>query len=185
MELKDNQPFKELLLFHGKTVILVVLVASFWGSGYYSTFVWLPFFMTENSFIGEKNIVQQTWLISLCLNMLLVLALPIGGLLGDFTGNLMRNKYKGTISIMQLALCIAGVVIVPAYWVINNNYKLSFSNSNFSEINCRTWIVAIAQLSLCVPLALFGGNLPAFMVSQFQPRFRYSGIGLGNVVRSF
>lgn len=34
---------------------------------------------------------------------------------------------------------------------------------------------------MLISVALFGSNLPAFMVSQFPVRSRYSGIGIGDV----
>ena len=37
----------------------------------------------------------------------------------------------------------------------------------------------LGQSCLLIAVALFGSNLPAFMVSQFPIRNRYSGIGIG------
>jgi hypothetical protein len=39
--------------------------------------------------------------------------------------------------------------------------------------------VLLGQSCLIIAVGLYGANLPAFMVSQFQERTRYSGVGIG------
>jgi len=38
----------------------------------------------------------------------------------------------------------------------------------------------VGELLLLIPVALFGANLPAFMVAQFPPHRRFSGVGIGD-----
>jgi len=81
-------PTIAVLQSHWQSVLLVSLVAAFWGCGYYSVFVWMAYFMTDPHLVGENSDNQQflekvAWGLIFFANLLLVVGLPLAGLLGD------------------------------------------------------------------------------------------------------
>lgn len=177
---------QNMLILWWKEILIIFLIASFWCCGYYSMFVWLMYFISKESLINGTNnidsdtINQQTavpfaWTINFSMNLCLVFMLPIGGFIGDmigycttYTGNIKSSKNiikiqnQGFRFIMMVATFLAFSLSIVAFGLLT-------TKSSLGTIYGQGIFVFI--------LGLFGGNLPALMVSQFNRNVCYSGIG--------
>jgi MHS family proline/betaine transporter-like MFS transporter len=86
-------PLAVTLLDNYRELLLVIFVSAFWGVSYYTNFVWIAYFL-GTSLIGGDGI-SNAWLITFFVNCVLVVALPIGGILGDYIGQILSNEEKG------------------------------------------------------------------------------------------
>lgn len=75
----DSAVDKENVLSYWREMLLVILVAAFWGCCYYSCFVWMAYFMSKANLIGGDNdlrrrqedvysVVPYAWTINFCMN---------------------------------------------------------------------------------------------------------------------
>lgn len=203
----SNSNDKPFFKTYWKEIICVIGVVSFWGCGFYSSFVWMSYFMTSPSLIdkGSSNaeVVPHAWIINFCMSCLLVIVLPIGGIMGDCVENSLTytvtSKYTETnaIEINPFFDKDSSVLAVETVLPISGKYALKrdigyqyvmilglfiaicSTVPAFGLICTRTVTGAIlGQSILVLSLGLFGGNLPVFLVSQFDRDFRYSGIGV-------
>lgn len=86
----STNPTIAVLQSHWQSVLLVSLVAAFWGCGYYSVFVWMAYFMADPHLVGAYSdqsdsqlLERAAWALIFFANILLVVGLPMAGLLGD------------------------------------------------------------------------------------------------------
>jgi MHS family proline/betaine transporter-like MFS transporter len=86
-------PLAETLLDNYRELLLVIFVSAFFCVSYYTNFVWIAFFL-GTSLIGGDG-VFNSWPITFFMNSVLVVALPIGGILGDYFGQILSNEEKG------------------------------------------------------------------------------------------
>lgn len=119
--LPDNEPSSptptlDTLKNSWRELLLVVLVASFWGCSYYTSFVWIMYFM-GSSLVGGNG-VPDAWLINFLMNCVLVCVFPIGGALGDFMGKLLSDEEKGFRVVMQLGTVVMMITAIPAFGLV-------------------------------------------------------------------
>jgi MFS family permease len=158
----SRNPFLWVIQEFWRECVLGVFITAFWGAGYYTTFVWLVYYMEDPFLIGGEGI-SCVWTVTFCINLMLCAGLPLGGYTGDRIGQWLQNETKGFATAMQLGCVILILVVVPAFLLLIN----------------RTILGTIAaQIMLAIPLILFGGNLPAMLMTLFPPYVRYSGVGL-------
>ena len=89
----ETNPAKTVILAQWREMILVILMAAFWGIGYYSCFVWMGYFMTNPKMIGGEG-VQYAWELNFAMNLLLVFTFPLAGMLGDRIGRKVVDRLK-------------------------------------------------------------------------------------------
>jgi MFS transporter, MHS family, proline/betaine transporter len=65
---------------HWPEIIYVIGITAFWCTGYYSCFIWMSYYMSQ---LLASGVVTHSWVISIGMISGLVLALPMGGILGD------------------------------------------------------------------------------------------------------
>jgi MFS family permease len=159
---RDN-PVVSALYTQWPEMICVGLVAAFWGCCYYTAFVWSSYFMSSPALIGGTG-VPNAWWINFAMNAALVVVFPFCGRLGDYVGSVIRDDDRGFQLTMQAGMTLMLFTAVPAFALISTR---SIGG------------VLLGQSCLIIAVGLYGANLPAFMVSQFQERTRYSGVGIG------
>ena len=121
--------------------------------------------MNKPSLIGGDGI-KSAWTINFLMNLVLVLGFLIAGFIGDLVGTRINDTNKGFRYTLQSGAILIMLSAIPSFYLIST----------------RTISGAlIGQFILVVGISLFGGNLPAFMVSQFFINTRYSGIGIGKI----
>jgi MHS family proline/betaine transporter-like MFS transporter len=146
--LADQNPIKMAWEIHWKEIILVGIIVSFWPIGYYSSFVWMQYFMSEKYFIGGDGIVNS-WEINFYFSLILTLIFPLGGLFGDYIGMKIGNEDEGYRKVLQLGLIIMIIFCIPAYALIST----------------RTYSGAIVgNLIFLISLTIFGSNLPGLYI---------------------
>jgi len=150
---------------HWRAILVIVCVAAFWCTSFYTTCVWLVYFMQDTDLIGDHPI-RNAWVLSFVANCCLVGLLPLGGWLGDSLGSALQNVQQGIFLALQIAQVLMISVVLPAFFLI---------------LTKSFYLVVLGQWLLILPIALFGGNLPAYMISQFPPPVRYTGVGLGEL----
>ncbi|RYH25999.1 MFS transporter [archaeon] len=153
----------KLFKYHASDMVVVVFVTAFWSCSYYTGFVWMGYYMHSPMLIGGDTGIKQAWGLCFAANLLLVVCLPLGGYVGDLLGVHVRYPGKATKTVLQLSIFIMVAVALPAFMLI------------------RTKDVASAGLGLfllAIPVALFGGNLPVYMITHFEHSLRFSGVGL-------
>jgi hypothetical protein len=74
--------FFAVVYVHWVEIILVVAVTSYWCVGYYTCFIWMGYYMS--SLMGE-NTIAHAWELNIIMTMVLIVLMPMGGLLGDWT----------------------------------------------------------------------------------------------------
>jgi len=175
-------PTIAVLQTHWQSVLLVSLVAAFWGCGYYSVFVWMAYFMADPQLVGDNPdqhdqqfLERAAWGLIFFANLLLVVGLPLAGLLGDRVGEAMCDADRGMRCVMKLGLLLMMLLAVPAFMLISYSSRIG-SSIGGGAMNVLG--AAVGELLLLTPVALFGANLPAFMVAQFPPHRRFSGVGI-------
>ena len=78
-------------------VLIAGLISAFWGCGYYTSFVWLTYFISDPHLIyhNTNNADENTptvlsksniWVINFIMNAVLVVTVPFFGWLGDYLG---------------------------------------------------------------------------------------------------
>lgn len=160
-------PTSTVMKLYWPEILVVFFVAAFWCCSYYTTFVWMAYFMQEQQLSGG---IKHGWIITFAANLALVVALPLGGSFGDFNGKMLMNVDKGIRFSLQFALLLMIAFSIPAFLLILTDNLL---------------LVVIGQILFIIPVAIYGANLPAFMVSQFVVQFRFSGIGIGKKCRDY
>lgn len=171
--IKDHTPsdhsqyftiLKTLFHEHLSDIAIVVFTAAFWGCGYYTCFVWLAYYLQDPHLIGGNEGLSDSWGLCFAANLTLVIALPLGGLCGDYVSYYVRYPGRGHKVMLQLATVLMIASVLPAFLLF------------------RTKLIACATIAYClliVPIGLFGGNLPIFMISHFEQSLRFSGVGIG------
>lgn len=153
----------KLCRYHSTDMLIVVFVTAFWSCSYYTSFVWMGYYMHDSMLIGGAQGIQQAWGLCFAANLLLVLCLPLGGYVGDLLGGRVLYPGKATRTVLQVAVFIMVSVVLPAFMLIRTK---------------EVYLVALGLFLLAVPVALFGGNLPVFMITHFEHSLRFSGVGL-------
>lgn len=141
-------------------IILYMFAAAFWTSGYNICFVWMGYY-TSNLIPGEP--VQHSWILNILSTVLLVILLPISGMIGDRVYKYFGNNDNGYSFVMLVGAAIAAIFAAPAFILINLKDRLA---------------VFAGQAILAASLALFGANLPVFLVSKFDIESRYLAVGI-------
>ena len=119
----SSAPTLDTIRKNWRELILVMLVSSFWGCSYYTSFVWMTYFMGSSALVGGNG-VPSAWIINFLLNCVLVCLFPLGGALGDFLGKALGDEEKGFRIVMQLGTLFMMVVVVPAFGLVRT-YALS------------------------------------------------------------
>jgi MHS family proline/betaine transporter-like MFS transporter len=152
-----------------RELLLISAVVALWAVGYYTCFVWLVYF-TSTLMYGGELIVENAWWINLGMTLVLIVLFPVGGLLGDWATTTWYPPTSSRMTTNGFRLIMmagaAGLVIcsLPSFYLI--------SQRNF-------WSVCAGYLMFALALALYGGNMPAYLVYKFPPESRYTGVGLG------
>ena len=193
-----EQPALAVLRSHGREVLLVALVAAFWGCSYYSAFVWMAYFMSQSELIGrggQQDARDIAWGLIFAANVCLVALLPLCGSIADGTaarqdryvytvcvvtslsrvcwtgvGRYLRDDDKGLRLTIQAGLLLTMLLALPAFSLISR---------------CTLAGAVAGEVLLLLPIALFGAGLPAFMVSQFPKNQCFSGVGIGSCDKHF
>ena len=119
--------------------------------------------MSEPELIGGQGI-PYAWSMSFCMNGALVVALPLCGWLGDVVGRFLNDEERGFRVVMRAGISITILIAIPAFAMICTR---------------NVFLALLGQFCFVCSLSLYGANLPAFMISQFPPHRRYSGLGIG------
>eukprot|EP00602_Paraphysomonas_sp_CaronLab_P011212 CAMPEP_0185041506 /NCGR_PEP_ID=MMETSP1103-20130426/40895_1 /TAXON_ID=36769 /ORGANISM="Paraphysomonas bandaiensis, Strain Caron Lab Isolate" /LENGTH=604 /DNA_ID=CAMNT_0027581265 /DNA_START=182 /DNA_END=1993 /DNA_ORIENTATION=+ len=160
-ELKDrSNTMVNVFRVHWVEIILVAAVVAYWCVGYYTCFIWMGYYMS--SLMGDISI-KYAWELNIIMTLVLIGLMPLGGLLGDFACDVFREKDNGHRRVMLLGVGISAVFGAPAFALINYN---------------KLWTACLGQAIFAISLAMYGSNLPAFVVQQFSVRYRYSGVGV-------
>ncbi len=147
-------------------VTIIMLASSFWACSYYTAFVWLVYYMQDSDLIGYNG-VAAAWRISFVANFCLVLALPIGGRVGDVFGIAIGDTRKGSLYAMELACFMMVVLVIPAFLCIMTR---------------ETGYALFGQFLFLAPVAIYGANLPFFMMSMIEcKKLRYTAMGIGEL----
>lgn len=167
-EERTAHPTIAVLRSHWAEVLLVTATAAFWTCSYYTSFVWMAYFMSQSTLIGEGNqsMAHIAWALILAANLCLVVLLPLCGMLGDIVGREFEEQGQdhGRRLTMQAALLLMMLIAWPAFYLISH---------------CTVSGAVTGVALLLFPVALYGANLPAFMVAQFPRGCCYSGVGIG------
>jgi len=157
------------------------LFLSFWCIGYYTCFVWHGYYLTSEEMLGAAPLSEsQGWWLIFFSNASLILLLPLGGALGDWSqrsyisqldsaaagqGSAVVNssKTRGHRRVMMAACVFQGIVAPFAYM-------------QMAEATLESCI--IGQILLCVPVGIFGGNVCVCICDLFPQSARYTGVGL-------
>lgn len=142
-------------------MIVVWMVGSFWGVGFYSCFVWMGYFLSDPSLIGGDG-VPYAWEISFAMNLALVFSFPLSGILTDYIGRKLNNPEKGFRFMLSLGIIGMITLAVPCFALI---------------VTRDVSKVIVAMVCFVAIMSSFGA-LPAFMVSLFPPHLCYSGVGI-------
>jgi MHS family proline/betaine transporter-like MFS transporter len=156
-------PIKSVCEKHSKDIWIVVFAVAFWGCCYYTIFIWMVYFMQDSEMIGGNG-VPGAWIINLLCNFSLVLLLPLGGKLGDVLGRLLNDNELGYIQALKIAIGILVGVVIPGFLLIITRHPA---------------LACLGQAFLVIPVAIYGGNLPIFMISRFETALRFTGVGIG------
>lgn len=158
----EDRPVSVVCILFKKQIFIITCVVAFWSVGFYSSCVWMAYYMGNDHLSGG---VQNVWSLMFAVNLLVVLALPLGGWCGDWLGKtIMHSVESGTRIAMLVAILLMILVVFPAYILIISATRIN---------------VAVGLVLLVIPVALYGGNVPAFMLRQFPTKQRYTGIGIG------
>ena len=169
-------------------IIVIILVTASWSVTNYTCFMWLVYFMskgylidgTGNDIQGDddiRTVVPYAWTINFVMNVMVAICLPLGGLFGDWIGSnyikfnslgynwkeMLVTQEKGFQYGLIIALLIAIIVVIPGFALI-----------------CTKSVegAILGQTLFVIFVSMYGGNLPAFMVSLFDIKLRYSGVGI-------
>eukprot|EP01031_Cornospumella_fuschlensis_P034237 gene34237-41443_t len=153
----------KLFRYHTSDMLIVVFVSAFWSCSYYTSFVWMGYYMHDPMLIGGSAGIKQAWGLCFAANLLLVFCLPLGGYVGDLLGGRVRYLGKSSKTVLQLAIFLMVSVVLPAFMLIRTK---------------EVPLVALGLFLLALPVALFGGNLPVYMITHFEHSVRFSGVGL-------
>ena len=123
VEASTSTPTLDTFRNSWRELLLVVLVASFWGCSYYTSFVWIMYFM-GSSLVGGNG-VPDAWLINFMMNCVLVCIFPIGGALGDFMGRLLCDEERGFRVVMQLGTVVMMITAIPAFGLVSWLFALT------------------------------------------------------------
>lgn len=156
-------PIRQVMKVYWREIIVVICVAALWGCSYYSTFIWLVYFLQDPDLIGGNG-VDGVWIINLISNMFLVVMLPLGGWMGDYIGKQIGDYERGNRDAMKLAIYGLFVILIPCFLLF---------------ITRKPVLVSLGQILLAIPIGTFGANLPAFMASRFSVSLRFTGVGIG------
>ena len=124
-DLDSTAPTLDTFRNNWRELILVVFVASFWGCTYYTSFVWIMYFM-GSSLVGGTG-VPSAWLINFLMNCILVCFFPVGGALGDFMGRVLENEDKGFRVVMQVGTVLMMITAVPAFGLVSFLNKITIT----------------------------------------------------------
>ena len=113
-----------------------------WAVGYYSCFVWMGYYLSEYG--GEQG-KSMSWTINFIMNLILVLAFPVSGHLGDMMGKQLGNEDEGFRRIMQIGSGSLFLLAIPAFAIIQSKSVAA---------------VIIGEMIFLICLSLFGSNLP-------------------------
>lgn len=159
------------------TIIVVIMVTAFWGCGYYSSFVWLSYFITDATLIGHSSNSdheqvaalpkEQIWVVNFVMNGLLVIVFPLFGKFGDYMGKVYADPDMGIAMTMKLGLLCGILFPIPVMLLMCTG---------------DIYHILAGYALLIITMSLFGSNLPAYLVGQFHKHQRYSGMGIGRYV---
>lgn len=167
-DVAKKEPFSCLgLMAQWRELLLVSAVVALWVVGYYTCFVWLVYFNTSLMYGGDL-VVANAWWINLGMTLVLIFLFPIGGTMGDMMtswyGDSNPFSTSGFRAVMMLGAAILVVGSLPAFYLISGR---------------DVYHVCGGQMIFGVALALYGGNMPVYLVYKFPPASRYTGVGLG------
>jgi hypothetical protein len=204
---KSRNPFLDVLRNHPEMLIAVSLVMSFWGCTYYSTLVWMSYFMsdphlicahTSQSSTAENCAVQGAWFINFAMNCCMVIAFPFAGMVGDYIQARVDKKSSSwyLLSTTQPVASEESTLELHALDRMNSSgyeYVMKFAvvvcavvalPAFLLIITRNSFAAALGQLLFVFALALFGANAPAFLVSKFPSTTRFTGLGIGKFMAS-
>ena len=160
----NMSPLMQVITYYHLELCIIVLASMFWACSYYTTFVWLVYFMQDPSLIGGEA-VDYAWYISFIANFCLVLSLPMGGSVGDFISKSVKSNAKGSAYTMQVACILMMILTIPAFLLIMTR---------------QSGYALFGQFLFLAPVALYGANLPYFIMQMVNQRnLRYTAMGLG------
>jgi hypothetical protein len=164
VEIKSTKPTMDALHTYWKEMIAVLLVVSFWCTGYYSLFVWLQYFMSSDEMMESHAYDMKTaWQVNFLGSTFLFSLFPVAGHIGDLAGRYLKDPALGCVRVMQFGISMMILLVLPAFYFISTGTVIG---------------IVAAEAIFCISLALYGANLPAFLCRQFKPTLRYSSIGI-------
>ena len=163
-EEKQQSPCYSLLVENSTNILLVIIVTSFWGSSFYTCCVWITYYLSDSSLIGEKDCIgAKAFFVSFVITLVLVLIFPIGGLLADRYGRHLNDRMEGIRYTMMIATVLMISVALPAMYLISNQHLIG---------------TICGLIMFITSITLFGACLPSFMISRFPKNVRYLACGL-------
>lgn len=165
---KESESFScSGLMSQWRELLVVSAVVALWAVGYYTCFVWLVYFNSTLMFGGAQTVVNAWW-INLAMSLVLVCLFPLAGLLGDavtaWYGDSNKLSTSGYRAVMVTGAALLVICSIPSFYLIAKR---------------ELWSVCAGYFMFAVALALFGGNMPVYLVYKFPPSARYTGVGLG------
>ena len=98
-------------------ILIAGLVSAFWGVGYYTSFVWLTYFIADPKLIyhnvdgditgnSQETILSKSdiWVMNFLMNAILVVTFPLFGWFGDCLGSFYNNVDQGIVKMVQIGL---------------------------------------------------------------------------------
>lgn len=170
---KSSSPSLVGILYgYQSTILCLIFIVAFWSCAYYTCCVWIAYFLQDATLSHShgQSIQHVAWMLTFVMNLCLVISLPLGGWFGDWVGTQVSSAYAGIVLSLQIALLIFLAIVLPAFCLILTK-----------EL---PWVM-IGQGLLILPISLFGGNLPAFMIHCFPKQVRYTGMGIGKIKSFF
>jgi len=160
----ENSEHWQLLREHSIDILLVVIVASFWGTSYYICCIWITYYLRNSDLIGkDHNIGESAFLVNFIITLVMILIFPLAGWIGDVIGKYLNDRKAGNRVAMMIATVLMIFSALPAMYLITNKDILGMI------FGLLIWIISIS---------LFGANLPSFMVFKFSKKIRYLAIGI-------
>lgn len=147
---KERPPIIETIKNHKETVLYAVSVAAYGGVTFYMLLTFLHNYLKISGIVS----VQQASLYTMIVNIMITLAIPLGGYLSDIFS---RKK------IMLISVIVAIIDIFPTFVFLNFGWPV-----------CH--LIGETILGIC--LGLFFGGRAAFYAETFPARIRCTALAL-------
>jgi len=148
--------------------------------------VWIIYYMGGDAPLIGGGGTPYAWTINFAANCALVAALPACGAAGDALGARLGDAQQGFRAAMQMGTLLMLALALPAFALVASGSARGAVLGQVGAIGRTSLPVPVGtlphftrrvpppQACLLVPIALFGANLPAFLVAQVPPSACYS-----------